>query len=173
MKYNAKYDRWVSKDGLIYRYDKRLDKLVMCSTHDSFGYERLSLPSGQILVHRLVWETFNGEIPSGFEIDHIYNNRKDNKLSHLQLVSRSENNRLKYSRGYIPNERTRTKLRNAGHTNWLAGKQCGFFEIKEFGKRFIDCYGPSDIPLYKRPEYHREHMYWRKHGYLKGELDAK
>ena len=31
MKYNAKYDRWVSKDGLVYRYDKKNDKLVLCS----------------------------------------------------------------------------------------------------------------------------------------------
>lgn len=172
MKYNAKYDRWVSKDGLIYRHDKRLDKLVLCSTHDSFGYERLSLRPRQILIHRLVWETFNGEIPSDLEIDHIDNNRKNNRLSNLQLVSRKENQQLKWSRGYTPNESVRTKISRAGHTNWLDGKQCGFFEIKEFGKRFIACYGPSDVPLYKRPEYQREYVCWKKHGYLKGELNG-
>lgn len=172
MKYRADIDRWISKDGLIYRYDKRLDRLVLCSTHDSFGYERLSLRPRSILVHRLVWETFNGEIPSDLEIDHKTNDRKNNSLDNLQLVTRAENNQLKFDRGYKPSESTRTKISHAGHTNWLAGKDCGFFKVKEFGKRFIECYGSSDIPLYKRPEYHREHMYWKKHGYLKGELDG-
>ena len=172
MIYRKDIDRYVSKSGLVYRYDKRHDRLVLCSTHDNYGYERLSLRSGLICVHRLVWETFKGEIPEGLEIDHMDNNRKNNALNNLQLVTRAENIRLKFDRGYKPSENTRTKIGHAGHTNWLAGKDYGFFKVKEFGKRFIECYGPSDIPLYKRPEYHREHMYWKKHGYLKGELDG-
>ena len=35
MKYNAKYDRWVTKGGLVYRYSKRQDKLVMCKLNSS------------------------------------------------------------------------------------------------------------------------------------------
>lgn len=41
--------------------------------------------------HRLVWETFNGDIPNGFEIDHIDNDKTNNRLDNLRLVTRSEN----------------------------------------------------------------------------------
>ena len=37
-----------------------------------------------VRVHRLVWETFNGEIPIGKEIDHIDN---DKKITNLIIFS--------------------------------------------------------------------------------------
>lgn len=42
-------------------------------------------------IHRLVYETFIGEIPEGLEIDHIDNNKTNNKLSNLRLLTRAEN----------------------------------------------------------------------------------
>ena len=46
----------------------------------------------QLYLHRLVWEAFNGKIPSGHEIDHISTDRGDSNLSNLRLVeSHSEN----------------------------------------------------------------------------------
>lgn len=44
-----------------------------------------------ILTHRLVWLAFNGEIPHGMEIDHIDQNRHNNRLDNLQLLTHSEN----------------------------------------------------------------------------------
>lgn len=42
-------------------------------------------------VHRIVYETYVGTIPANEEIDHINGIKSDNRLSNLQLVSRSEN----------------------------------------------------------------------------------
>ena len=42
-------------------------------------------------VHRFIWECYNGLVPVGFEIDHINDNRSDNRLCNLQLVTPSEN----------------------------------------------------------------------------------
>ena len=42
-------------------------------------------------VHRFVWECFNGVIPEGKVIDHINNNKEDNRLCNLQLVTQQEN----------------------------------------------------------------------------------
>ena len=43
------------------------------------------------LVHRFVYETFKGKIPSDKQTDHIDNNKENNLLSNLQLLSPSEN----------------------------------------------------------------------------------
>ena len=42
-------------------------------------------------VHRFIWECYNGLVPVGLEIDHINDNRSDNRLCNLQLVTPSEN----------------------------------------------------------------------------------
>ena len=42
-------------------------------------------------VHRFVWECFNGVIPEGKVIDHINNDKEDNRLCNLQLVTHQLN----------------------------------------------------------------------------------
>lgn len=44
-----------------------------------------------ISVHRAIWICFNGEIPEELEINHKNGIKTDNKLSNLELVTRSEN----------------------------------------------------------------------------------
>ena len=48
-------------------------------------------------VHRLVWETFNGEIPEGYEVNHINETTTDNRLENLNLMTHIEN--VKYGNG--------------------------------------------------------------------------
>ena len=42
-------------------------------------------------VHRFVWECFNGIIPEGKVIDHINNDKEDNRLCNLQLITHQNN----------------------------------------------------------------------------------
>ena len=42
-------------------------------------------------IHRFVWECFNSIIPEGKVIDHINDDKEDNRLSNLQLVTQQEN----------------------------------------------------------------------------------
>lgn len=42
-------------------------------------------------VHRLVWMAFNGEIPEGYEIDHLDDDKSNNHLLNLSLKTRKEN----------------------------------------------------------------------------------
>ena len=44
-------------------------------------------------VHRFVWECFNGIIPEGKVIDQINDNKEDNRLCNLQLVTQQQNNK--------------------------------------------------------------------------------
>ena len=45
------------------------------------------------LVHRFIYMCFNGVIAEGMEIDHINNNKEDNRLCNLQLLTPQENSK--------------------------------------------------------------------------------
>lgn len=47
-------------------------------------------------IHHLVYESFNGKIHDGYEIDHIDNNPENNIPENLQLLTRSENQKKKF-----------------------------------------------------------------------------
>ena len=42
-------------------------------------------------IHRLIYETFVGDIPEGMEIDHIDNDTSNNSIDNIQLISRRGN----------------------------------------------------------------------------------
>ena len=42
------------------------------------------------LMHRVVWEFYNGVIPSGHDIHHINKNKEDNRIENLELYTKSE-----------------------------------------------------------------------------------
>lgn len=46
------------------------------------------------LMHRYVWENYNGEIPPDYDIHHIDRDRGNNDISNLELYSKSEHARL-------------------------------------------------------------------------------
>lgn len=141
MKYNSKYDKWVTKGGLVYRYSKKQDKLILCKLSKSRnGYLRVGVSKPEtivIYVHRLVYETFIGDIPEGYQIDHINTIKTDNNLENLRLVTPKEN-----------------------LNNPLTRKHLGRIR-SEFGKKFKEHYG---LTTYENPKlYRREMMWYRRH----------
>lgn len=163
MKYNAKYDRWVSKEGLIYRYDKKRDRLVLCKLTLLHGYQIITCQQPKkciVLIHRMVYETFNGEIPQGYEIDHINTIKTDNSLKNLRCVTHSEN---------MLNPITR-KLRSKtlkGKPSNNKGKG-----VSEFGKKFVEHYGfgaSENIKLYQK----ENRFYWKNDKRCSWEVDNK
>ena len=52
-------------------------------------------------VSRFVFECFKGEIPVDKEVDHIDNNKKNNSISNLQLLTPKENTRKSYCKKVI------------------------------------------------------------------------
>lgn len=44
-------------------------------------------------IHRLVWEAFNGPIPEDMQVNHINENKTDNRLENLNLLTSGDNHR--------------------------------------------------------------------------------
>jgi hypothetical protein len=55
------------------------------------GYHLVSFNKKMNCWHRLVYEYFHGNIPSDLEIDHINNNKSDNRIENLQLLTHKQN----------------------------------------------------------------------------------
>lgn len=51
----------------------------------------VKLKQERFLVHRVIWEMFNGAIPDGFVIDHLNGNPQDNRISNLECKTHAQN----------------------------------------------------------------------------------
>lgn len=84
------------------RKEKSIKKHLNVKHHKARDYktEYVNLSKNGIVktfvVHRLVWEAFNGPIPAGYEVDHKDNDPENNRLDNLQLLTHSENNKKKF-----------------------------------------------------------------------------
>ena len=58
---------------------------MQCSVRKYGGKQKMCF------IHRFVWECHNGLIPEGKVIDHINNDKEDNRLCNLQLVTQQQN----------------------------------------------------------------------------------
>lgn len=58
---------------------------------DGQGYVQTTLLGKKFRVHQLVWIMHNGPIPAGMDIDHIDQNKSNNRIENLRLVTRAGN----------------------------------------------------------------------------------
>jgi len=72
------------KDGFLYRKSGKLSGTIKLN-----GYRSIQIQYKQYLEHRLIYLLFHGELP--IFIDHIDNNRQNNRIENLRSTSRSEN----------------------------------------------------------------------------------
>ena len=90
------YDLYASdENGNVIHIIKKVP-IKGAKNHNGYMYCSVRKYAGQqkvYQVHRFVWECFNGVVPEGKVIDHINNNREDNRLCNLQLMTHQENNK--------------------------------------------------------------------------------
>lgn len=136
MKYIEKYNRYIDDDCVIYRFRKGNGKFVQVKPSiNNCGYEFICCKDNKIvLVHRLVYEAFKGEIPEDLEIDHIDRNKHNNNPNNLRLVTRAEN---------------------------LDNRDLNHF-LSEFGKKFKEHFGVN-CNITKHPEYYKEKNWYNNH----------
>jgi hypothetical protein len=96
-------DIFIAEDGRIMRVGRRRPdgtlrlypepRRIDVIGKDSYCRVMLTRRGRSFIVyaHRLVWIAANGQIPDGQEINHINNNRADNRLANLELKTHSQN----------------------------------------------------------------------------------
>ena len=83
-----------NKDGDIYSLKR---KKIINKNKDSNGYLFFIICSKKLekqkfyYQHRFVYEVFKGPIPHGFEVDHIFPVKSDNRIKNLQLLTHKQN----------------------------------------------------------------------------------
>ena len=75
------------KDGQLFRKSGKLAGGV-----HPFGYVKVRADGKMYMAHRLIYKMFNKNFETG-TLDHINNNRADNRIENLRMASRAENNR--------------------------------------------------------------------------------
>lgn len=69
------------------------------------GYRELTVRGKRTYAHRVIYEMLVGEIPEGYEIDHINGDRSDNRIENLRCVTKRDNVRASSKR---PRKNNRT-----------------------------------------------------------------
>ena len=67
------------------------EKDSVAGSVDSNGYVVVSVNNKGHYAHKIIWEMHSGEIPNGYEVDHIDRNRANNNLNNLRIVTRKQN----------------------------------------------------------------------------------
>ena len=96
------------KDGTIVnlKTKKTLNTYKINSGYMIIGLQ-LNKKSETTLVHRFVYECFNGKIPNGLHIDHIDGDKTNNRINNLEAVSRSENMKRMHKNRKLKEQRTK------------------------------------------------------------------
>ena len=75
--------------GIPYKTPKELEGTILN------GYRVVSIRNGatklQCRVHRIIWIAEHGVVPEGYVIDHINNDKLDNRIENLQILTPQEN----------------------------------------------------------------------------------
>lgn len=79
---------FVSEDGDVYSTFKNG---LLKPSIDSDGYKRVDIHRKHMKVHKLVYITWKGNIPSGMQINHIDDNKQNNHFSNLYAGTQKEN----------------------------------------------------------------------------------
>ncbi|MDT9683471.1 HNH endonuclease signature motif containing protein [Streptomyces sp. TRM76323] len=103
-------------------FSKRSNKFLKINYNTTHSYARVSIDGKTIKLHRLIIETFLGK--SELEVNHIDGNKRNNSLSNLEYVSRSQNVKHAYDNGLVP----RHKTSNKSVKLVIKGKKIGTFD---------------------------------------------
>lgn len=83
-------DIYVSKLGEIYKVTPEKDIKKSVVRRKETGMCRVWVGKRYLSFPKIVWETFKGDIPNGYVIDHKNKMKLDNRLTNLECISEKE-----------------------------------------------------------------------------------
>ena len=107
-----------AEKGLVYTTrgggGRKLDApRLLEGTETPTGYLVVSLreknDKRQIRIHRIIWTAVHGIIPEGMTIDHINNDKHDNRIENLQLMTAVDNSKKAHEEGLVPHHKKFTE----------------------------------------------------------------
>ena len=103
---HPKYKKYLaSKCGKILSLNRKEKKILKLQLNFAKGYLYFGLhinnTQKNYFVSRFVYECFKGDIPNDKEVDHIDNNKENNNITNLQLLSHTENVRKSHCKKVI------------------------------------------------------------------------
>lgn len=118
----------------------------------SGGYPRISYKHKTFRVHEVVWESFNGPVPDGFEINHKNGIKTDCRLMNLELCTHSENMKHAYVNGLHkrpngprnPNWKGGVYKKGEYQRDWYHANKAGI-SVKDYRERIV--YVTVDAPV--------------------------
>jgi len=90
---------YASKEGVVYAKTKtgKLRQLKGSIREKvNYWFHNIQFADGSFLnkyTHQIITECFLGPCPDGYEVDHINNDKHDNRLVNLQYLTRADNAR--------------------------------------------------------------------------------
>lgn len=124
---------------------KRLSEPRLLAGTNVNGYRVVSIRNGdtklQCRVHRVVWIAKNGIIPEGYVIDHINNDKADNRISNLQLLTPEENSHKAHRDGryLVGDDNPSTKLPVSKRKEVVELYRSGEMTTKELSEKYGIC----------------------------------
>jgi len=95
------------RDGLLFNRVNRNPRAMKgqqagVASKGGSGYRSLQYNGVKTSAHRVIWEMFNGAIPEGMQVDHINQDKSDDRIENLRLVNQSQNQfNSSKSKGFI------------------------------------------------------------------------
>ena len=135
-------DRYlIDRDGNV--WSNRTNRYLQGSLITYRQYRIYKIGGRSVGLHRLLYETFIGPIPAGYDVDHVDNDSQNNRLDNLRAVSRSEN---------LYNQKCK------GYHKTTSGKYRPYIRTKEGIRYFPLCHTEQEaraVYLAAKEEYHK------------------